>query len=142
MGGCLRIVSLGAALGRGVGYLSQHGWISNSIVNYESVTGAGEMLQVNSVAYPSLFWVLKGGSNSYGIVTRFDLKTWEKKPVYSANISFANGNVLRFASPSHSHLAPNCWSRLKRREGPMRRGRMGIDSGSLDRVLVALCVPH
>jgi len=139
MGGCLRTVNLGAALVGGVGYLSQRGWMSNSIVNYESVTGAGEMLQVNSVAYPSLFWGLKGGSNSYGIVTRLDLKTWEKN---SANISFANGNVLRFAGPSHSHLAPNCWSRLKRREGPMRRGRMGIDSGSLGRVLVAPCVPH
>lgn len=39
---------------------------------------------MNSGSYPDLFLALKGGNNNFGIVTRFDLKT------------FANGNSLGY----------------------------------------------
>jgi hypothetical protein len=107
MGGRLYTVGTGAALGGGMSYLSQqHGWIANSIVNYELVTAAGEVIQVDSVTHPDLYWALKGGGNNYGIVTRLDLKTWEETPVYGANIGFANDDVPQFAEALTAWMLP------------------------------------
>lgn len=42
------------------------------------VLGSGEIVNANSKERPDLFQVLKGGSNNFGIVTRFDLRAFEQ----------------------------------------------------------------
>lgn len=41
----------------------------------EVVLSSGDIVQANNSSNPDLFRALKGGSNNFGIVTRFDLKT-------------------------------------------------------------------
>lgn len=41
----------------------------------EVVLANGDITQVSEDSHPDLFRALKGGSNNFGIVTRFDLKT-------------------------------------------------------------------
>ena len=88
-----RVYSVGSALllGGGISYLGyKHGWACDNVLNFELVTGKGEVLQVNKKSYPDLFWALKGGSNNFGIVTRFDLKTYPQGKVFGGTITYQN----------------------------------------------------
>ena len=60
-----------------------HGWAADNILNYEVVTADSQILQVNANSHPDLFWALKGGSSNFAIVTRFELKTYQRSNVYA-----------------------------------------------------------
>jgi hypothetical protein len=65
----------GVALGGGIGHLSRWlGAVVDSIVGYEMVSAAGEVIRVDAVRDPELFWGMRGNGASFGIVTEFVLK--------------------------------------------------------------------
>jgi hypothetical protein len=65
----------GVALGGGIGHLSRWlGAVVDSIVGYEMVTAAGEVIRVEASKDPELFWGMRGNGASFGIVTEFVLK--------------------------------------------------------------------
>ena len=65
----------GVALGGGIGHLSRWlGAVVDSIVGYEMVTAAGEVIRVDASKDPELFWGMRGNGASFGIVTEFVLK--------------------------------------------------------------------
>jgi hypothetical protein len=65
----------GVALGGGIGHLSRWlGAVVDSIVGYEMVTAAGEVIRVDANKDPELFWGMRGNGASFGIVTEFVLK--------------------------------------------------------------------
>lgn len=65
----------GVALGGGIGHLSRWlGAVVDSIVGYEMVTAAGEVIRVDAAKDPELFWGMRGNGASFGIVTEFVLK--------------------------------------------------------------------
>jgi FAD/FMN-containing dehydrogenase len=78
LGGRVGIVGVpGLLLGGGISFYSnQYGFAADNVVAYEVVLGSGEIVTATSTQYPDLFWALKGGGNSFGIVTRFDLSTF------------------------------------------------------------------
>lgn len=43
---------------------------------------------MNANSYPDLFKSLKGGSNNFGVVTRFDLKTFRQGPFWGGSIAY------------------------------------------------------
>ena len=45
----------------------------DNVVNYEIILASGEIAQVNETSFPDLSLALKGGSNNFGVVTRFEL---------------------------------------------------------------------
>ena len=62
----------GVALGGGLGHLSRWlGPVVDSIVGYEMVTAAGEVVRVDEAKDPELFWGMRGNGASFGIVTEF-----------------------------------------------------------------------
>ena len=67
--------SLGIAemtLGGGAGYLTRKfGLTIDALIGAEVVTASGSILTVSQNSYPDLFWALRGGGNSFGIVTKF-----------------------------------------------------------------------
>jgi FAD/FMN-containing dehydrogenase len=88
----------GYILGGGVSYyLSARGWGANYLVNVELVNAQGDVIQVNATSYPDLFWSLKGGSNNFGIATRYDLETFPLVDVYggflTSNETYVNDVV-------------------------------------------------
>ncbi|KAF2796778.1 FAD-binding domain-containing protein [Melanomma pulvis-pyrius CBS 109.77] len=104
-----RIWPVGSALllGGGISYFSQQkGWASNNVVNYELVTASGSILQVNAKSYPDLFWALKGSSNNFGIVTRYDLKTHKQGKIFGFDRAWAPTSMSKFSEAMTSWMAP------------------------------------
>ena len=80
----------------GISFFSgRYGWACDSVRNYEAsckerlrsrnrangnqvVLANGRILNVNAKSYPDLYWALRGGGNNFGVVTRFDLETFEQ----------------------------------------------------------------
>lgn len=73
----------GVLLGGGINfYGSQYGWSSNRVTNFEVVLANSSIVQANKQTNPDLYWALKGGSSNFGIVTRFDVKTFPVASTY------------------------------------------------------------
>ncbi|KAF2470782.1 FAD binding domain-containing protein [Lindgomyces ingoldianus] len=74
----------GLLLGGGISFYSnQYGFASNNVVKYECVLASGIIIEATARnAYSDLFWALKGGGNSFCIVTRFDLKAFKSPKVW------------------------------------------------------------
>ncbi|KAI1735654.1 FAD-binding domain-containing protein [Xylaria scruposa] len=65
----------GFLLGGGNSYYSGRvGFGCDSVVNFEVVLANGTIINANQTANSDLWQALKGGSNNFGIVTRFDLE--------------------------------------------------------------------
>ncbi|RYP05144.1 hypothetical protein DL764_003998 [Monosporascus ibericus] len=70
----------GLTLGGGNFYLtSEFGLAADNVKNFEAVLADGTIINANADENSDLFWSLKGGGPSFGIVTRYDLST---VPVY------------------------------------------------------------
>ncbi|KAL8965709.1 MAG: hypothetical protein Q9183_003722 [Haloplaca sp. 2 TL-2023] len=77
-GGRVAAVGVGGLVtGGGISFFSpRFGFVCDSVVNYELVLPYGKVIHVNE-STPDLFKALKGGSNNFGVVTRFDVKSFE-----------------------------------------------------------------
>ena len=65
---------VGYLTGGGVGPLARSvGVSSDHVRSFDVVTGAGELLHVTPDAYPELFWGLRGGKATLGIVTEVEI---------------------------------------------------------------------
>jgi FAD binding domain len=61
---------VGYTLGGGLSWFGRkHGWACNRVSAIELVTADGEPRTVDAGSDPDLFWALRGGGGSYGIVT-------------------------------------------------------------------------
>ena len=87
IGGRLATIGVpGLTLLGGVNYLiNKYGFSMDNVVSYDVVLGDGSQTVANSTSNPELFWALKGGTNNFGIVTQFALKT-HKVPTVSTTI--------------------------------------------------------
>ncbi|KAI0483444.1 hypothetical protein F4859DRAFT_528850 [Xylaria cf. heliscus] len=85
VGGRYAQVGVGGLLtGGGINYFGNRvGWSCNTLTGAQVVLGNGSIVETSATSHPDLFWALKGGNNNYGIVTRFDLKTYPIGQVYA-----------------------------------------------------------
>ncbi|KAI1328886.1 FAD-binding domain-containing protein [Xylariaceae sp. FL0255] len=70
----------------GIDGLSTQGLICDNGVNYEIVVGSGEIINENSQENSDLWITLRGGGNNFGIITRFDFRTFEQGPMYAGMV--------------------------------------------------------
>ncbi|KAF3064543.1 Bifunctional solanapyrone synthase [Daldinia childiae] len=106
----------GLALQGGLSFFSsREGFISDNIVNYEVVLASGEIINANAKQYSDLWKALRGGGNNFGIVTRYDFRTFPQGPIWGGNTFYFLPGVpdqieklvkeLNQPSPSHeTHL--------------------------------------
>ncbi|KAK2808723.1 hypothetical protein FQN50_004394 [Emmonsiellopsis sp. PD_5] len=83
LGGRVGLVGVpGLLLGGGISFYSnQHGFASDNVVAFDVVLASGKLVTATATKYSDLFWALKGGGNSFGIVTRFELTTFSSPKV-------------------------------------------------------------
>ena len=59
----------------------------------EIVLADSSIVNANAIQRPDLFRALKGGSNNFGIVTRFDLKTYPQGQLWGGFIAYPSSTV-------------------------------------------------
>jgi hypothetical protein len=62
-------------------------------VNIEVVFANGQIVNANAHQNPDLFTALKGGSNNFGIVTRFDFQTFSLGKIWGGFIQYPESTI-------------------------------------------------
>jgi hypothetical protein len=79
----------GYTLGGGISWLARsHGLSSNSVTAIEVVTADGTLRRVDADHDPDLFWALRGGGGSFGVVTALEMKLFEVSQVHAGVLFF------------------------------------------------------
>jgi hypothetical protein len=74
----------GYALGGGASWMiRRYGLAANSIRSAEVVTADGDRVRVDADTEPELFWALRGGGGSFGIVTELELELFPVRELYA-----------------------------------------------------------
>ena len=74
----------GYVLGGGLSWLARrHGLAANSLRAAEVVTAAGEIVRTDPDHDPELFWALRGGGGSFGVVTELELGLFPVPDLYA-----------------------------------------------------------
>lgn len=71
----------------GMSYFApRFGFVCDNVKNFEVVLASGSIVNANSSVNQDLWFALKGGSNNFGIVTRFDIKIFSQGDIWGGNI--------------------------------------------------------
>jgi hypothetical protein len=80
---------VGYTLGGGLGWLARrHGLACNSVLAADLVTADGRLLHVDREHEPDLFWALRGGGGSFGIVTALEFALYPVRSLYAGVLSW------------------------------------------------------
>ena len=75
---------VGYSLGGGVGWLARkHGLSSSSVLSAEVVTADGDVVHADRETNEELFWALRGGGGSFGVVTGIEIALYPVTEVYA-----------------------------------------------------------
>jgi FAD/FMN-containing dehydrogenase len=97
----------GLLLGGGINYFSsKYGWAANTVSNFEVVLANGTIVNANAQTNPDLFWALKGGSSNFGIVTRFDMRTFPVSSVYGGTTFYKAEYVDAYLDAIAAYVTP------------------------------------
>ncbi len=69
-------------------YSARKGFVCDSVRNFEIVLAGGQIVNANAKENPDLWIALRGGSNNFGVVTRFDIETFEQGDFWGGSIRF------------------------------------------------------
>jgi FAD/FMN-containing dehydrogenase len=80
---------VGYTLGGGLSWMARrHGMASNSVTAVELVTADGSVVRTDPEHMPELFWALRGGGGSFGIVTALEFELYPIADVYAGMLAF------------------------------------------------------
>ena len=75
---------VGYTLGGGVGWLARkHGLASSSVLSAELVTADAEVVRADPETNADLFWALRGGGGSFGVVTELEIELYPVTEVFA-----------------------------------------------------------
>ncbi|KAL4879230.1 hypothetical protein BJY04DRAFT_220348 [Aspergillus karnatakaensis] len=69
------------------------GLACDNVENYEVVLASGRIVNANRDTNADLFKALKGGSNNFGIVTKYDIKTIDNANLWGGLVVFENSTT-------------------------------------------------
>ncbi|KAK1638013.1 hypothetical protein BDP81DRAFT_392633 [Colletotrichum phormii] len=107
-GGRFGPVGVGGLLtGGGISYFgSRTGWSVNSVVAFQVVLADGSIVEASAQKNSDLWWALKGGQSNFGIVTRFDMKTFPVGAVWGGTIQAPQAVIDQYINAVASFAAP------------------------------------
>jgi FAD/FMN-containing dehydrogenase len=77
------VCATGYLVGGGVGWMvRRYGFACNSIRGAEVVTADGRRVRADADSEPELFWALRGGGGSFGVVTALELELFPVRELY------------------------------------------------------------
>jgi FAD/FMN-containing dehydrogenase len=80
---------VGYTLGGGVSWLGRrYGLAANSVTAVELVTADGELVRADAQQNADLFWALRGGGGSFGVVTALEFELYPVSEVYAGVLFF------------------------------------------------------
>ncbi len=80
---------VGYTLGGGFGWLGRkYGLSTDSVTTFEVVTADGALLCASAQENPELYWALRGGGGSFGIVTAMEIRLYPVDTVYGGNLIY------------------------------------------------------
>ena len=80
---------VGYTLGGGLSWLARkHGIGANQVTAIEVVTASGDIVRTDWANEPDLFWALRGGGGSFGIVTAIEFNLFPISQVYAGILWF------------------------------------------------------
>ena len=92
---------VGYTLGGGVGPLGRRfGAAADSVLEIEMVTADGELRTVTAESDPELFWAVRGGKGSFGIVTALEFRLYAVPALVGGGLFFAGSDA---ASVLHAY---------------------------------------
>ena len=101
---------VGYALGGGMSWLSRaFGLCANNVEAFELATADGSLVGADARNEPDLFWALRGGGGSFGIVTAVELRTFPLTEVYAGLLWWPMEAGLR---------VPGAWRELTQGNAP------------------------
>ncbi|KAF2641566.1 FAD-binding domain-containing protein [Massarina eburnea CBS 473.64] len=79
----------GYLLGGGIShYAPRVGLSCDNVLNFQVVLADGRILDANKNTNADLFTALKGGSSNFGIVTRYDMETFQSEDLWAGIVSY------------------------------------------------------
>jgi FAD/FMN-containing dehydrogenase len=78
---------VGYTLGGGLGWLGRkYGLAANSVVGAEIVTADGEIRRIDAEREPDLFWAIRGGGGSFGVVTALEFELYPVRELFAGDL--------------------------------------------------------
>jgi len=100
----------GYTLGGGLSFLGRkHGLAANSVVAAEMVTADGRLVRADAEHETDLFWALRGGGGSFGVVTALEFRLFPHTQAYAGALWYP---IERAAEVLHA------WGELTRGQVP------------------------
>ncbi|KAJ4347420.1 hypothetical protein N0V95_005469 [Ascochyta clinopodiicola] len=79
----------GFLLGGGIShYAPRVGLSCDNVVNFQIVLADGRIVNSNKSTHADLFTALKGGSSNFGIVTRYDMETFQAENLWGGIVTY------------------------------------------------------
>ena len=80
---------VGYSLGGGISWLARkHGLAANNVTAVELVNAEGDLIRADPENRPELFWALRGGGGSFGVVTALEFNLFPLEDVYAGVLFF------------------------------------------------------
>jgi FAD/FMN-containing dehydrogenase len=80
---------VGYTLGGGLSWLARsHGLASSSVTAVELVTADGQLRRVDTEHEPDLFWAVRGGGGSFGVVTALEFRLYPITDIHAGVLFF------------------------------------------------------
>lgn len=103
--------TIDSRLGGNSWFAPRFGFVCDNIANFEVgvpsillhwphieipqvVLGSGEVVNANTSSHPDLYRALKGGGNNFGVVTRFDFRTFEQDTFWGGFLALPVNNSM------------------------------------------------
>jgi len=90
----------GYVLGGGIGWLARrYGLAANSVTAAQIVTPDGNLVRADAGHEPDLFWAVRGGGGSVGVVTALEMRLYPVRELYAGVLFFP---IARAAEVLHA----------------------------------------
>ena len=86
----------GLTLGGGKSFFaSLYGFAADGVENFEVVLASGAIVDANVETHPHLWRALKGGTSNFGVVTRFDVRSFPQGDMWAGQVVYPLSTLPR-----------------------------------------------